>query len=121
MSYERAALQPVPESVAVITALNVPAIVGVPLIAPVEPLSVTPFGRAPAVTLNETVPVAPVSVSCAEYAALTCPSGSVDGSRLRLPHADVCSRKSMFAVVAPMVAVIGSPVVGSQLLQARPL
>ncbi len=39
-------------SVAVIVMLNVPALVGVPVIAPVDAFSESPVGRLPAVTAN---------------------------------------------------------------------
>ena len=46
-------------SVAVIVKLYVPALVGVPVIAPVDALSVRPLGSAPDVTLNVTGAVPP--------------------------------------------------------------
>ena len=51
-------------SVALMVTLKVPAAVGVPLISPVEGLSVRPGGRLPALTAQVYGPVPPVSVGC---------------------------------------------------------
>ena len=51
---------------------TVPAAVGVPLICP-APLSVNPFGNAPALTDQLYGVVPPLAATVAEYAPLTCP------------------------------------------------
>ena len=53
-------------SVPVIVKLNVPAALGVPVIAPLAALSDTPAGNEPTVTANVTAPVPPVELTLCE-------------------------------------------------------
>ena len=56
--------------------LEVPAVVGVPVIVPL-PLKANPAGRLPEETPHVTVPVPPLDPRVAVYAALTTPEGRV--------------------------------------------
>ena len=64
------------ESCAWIVKFAVPAVVGVPLIAPVPAFNVSPAGSAPAVTLHVYGGVPPVAAIVCEYAVDTVPAGS---------------------------------------------
>lgn len=55
---------------------NVPAVVGVPEITPVEVTSVNPGGNAPALTLQLYGDVPPVACNVVEYAVSAVPEGS---------------------------------------------
>ena len=66
-------------SVAVIVKLDVAAVVGVPVIAPVAAFSDSPAGKLPALTLNVYEPLPPVALTVCEYAVPTVPLGSVAG------------------------------------------
>jgi hypothetical protein len=66
-------------SVAVIVKLDVAAVVGVPVIAPVAAFSDSPAGKLPALTLNVYEPLPPVALTVCEYAVPTVPLGSVTG------------------------------------------
>ena len=66
-------------SVAVIVKLNVAALVGVPVMAPVVALRARPAGKLPAVTANVDAPVPPVTVIDWLYAAPTVGAGSDAG------------------------------------------
>lgn len=63
------------ELVAVIVKLKVPAVVGVPVIAPVDVLSVRPAGSAPTIKLN-VIGAVPVAEMDCEYGMPTVPAGS---------------------------------------------
>ena len=64
---------------AVIVKLDVAAVVGVPVIAPVAPFNDNPAGRLPADTLNVYEPLPPVALTVCEYAVPTVPFGNVAG------------------------------------------
>jgi hypothetical protein len=66
-------------SVAVTVKLDVAAVVGVPVIAPVAALSERPAGKLPAETLNVYEPLPPVALTVCEYATPTVPFGKVAG------------------------------------------
>ena len=66
-----------PESVAFTVKLAVPAVVGIPLIAPVLAFRASPAGNAPEVMLQVTAPVPPVEASAPLYALFTKPLGKV--------------------------------------------
>ncbi len=66
-------------SVAVTVKVNVEALDGVPVNAPLAELSDSPPGNAPAVIEKVTAPVPPVALSACEYAIPTVPFGSVTG------------------------------------------
>jgi hypothetical protein len=63
---------------------ELPAVVGLPLMTPVEEFRVKPAGSVPTVTAQLT-PVAPLTVSVAEYGTLTTPFGTVAGLIVRAP------------------------------------
>ena len=65
-----------PESLAWTVKLEVPAVVGVPEIAP-APLMANPAGKLPEETLQVMVPTPPLDWRVAVYAALTTPLGRV--------------------------------------------
>ena len=60
--YAREPVAPVP-SVAVIVKLLVPLLLGAPEMRPLKPLSDSPAGNAPALTLNVWLPLPPVAVT----------------------------------------------------------
>jgi len=66
-------------SVAVTVKLNVAALVGVPVTAPVDALSESPVGRLPAVTEKVDAPVPPVTLTDWLYAVPTVGAGSDAG------------------------------------------
>ena len=76
--YARASVAPRP-SVAVMVKLEVAAVVGVPVIAPVAAPKDKPAGKLPADTLNVYEPFPPVAETFCEYAAPTVPFGNVAG------------------------------------------
>ena len=77
-AYAREPVAPRP-SVAVIVKLDVAAVVGVPVIAPVAAFSDNPAGRLPAETLKVYEPLPPVALTVCEYATPTVPLGNVAG------------------------------------------
>ena len=63
-----------PESLAWTVKLEVPAVVGVPLIVP-PPLKANPAGKLPEETLHVMVPAPPLDARVVLYAVLTKPLG----------------------------------------------
>jgi hypothetical protein len=61
------------ESITCAVKLNVPGVVGVPVIAPVAALSVKPAGRDPRMIEYVYAATPPVAVNADEYATPTCP------------------------------------------------
>ena len=103
-------------SVAVMVKVALPAVVGVPLITPVVPLSIKPAGSEPFVTLNANVPVAPVALTVWLYAVPTVASGSAAGftaSPVQPGDKVYCAEAGQpFASVAVMVNVVPALLVG---------
>lgn len=64
-----------PESVPFTVKLLVPAVVGIPVIAPVAAFKFNPAGKAPVVIDHVTAPVPPVAPSVVLYAVPTVPFG----------------------------------------------
>src|SRR3954451_3365252 len=78
MLYARLPVLPEP-AVALIVKLEVPAVVGIPEIRPVEPLSVNPAGSAPESTVKVYPPVPPLAVIVWLYAVPIIPLGRLAG------------------------------------------
>ena len=66
----------VPESVACAVKLDMPAVVGVPVIAPVAAFKVRPAGKVPTEIAHVTAGVPPLDCSVALYTELTAPVAS---------------------------------------------
>jgi len=98
--------------------LNVPAMLGVPAIAPVEAFSVRPLGREPLEMLNAYGAVPPEAVSADEYATPTWPvaagqvNDSVDFATLIVQDmvAVVPVESLTVALKVKLPAVVGIPV-----------
>ena len=73
-------------SVALIVKLNWPAVVGVPEMTPVVPLSVKPFGSDPLETVKVYGPVPPVAEIVWLYGVPMTPGGSVAGFTVIMGH-----------------------------------
>ena len=77
-------------SVAVTVTVEVPAVVGFPVVFPVG-ASVIPGANAPEVTAKEYGPAPPLAVKVTEYAAPTVAAGSVRGARASATVMDSCA------------------------------
>ncbi len=66
-------------SVAVIAKLYSPAVIGVPVIAPVAAFKLSPVGKEPNVTAYVFAPVPPVAVTVCEYGIVIVVSGRLAG------------------------------------------
>ena len=98
--------------------LDVPLVVGVPLMIPVEPASDSPAGRLPALTVHVRGVVPPVSASVWLYAVPTVPAGRldvvIDGAAFTtMDNAFVAVAATLsvtFAVKLDVPDVVGEPV-----------
>jgi len=92
-----------PASVTFTVKLNIPAAVGVPVIAPLVAFIANPVGRPPAVIdqLNGVVP--PVVDKVAEYPVFTTPPGNVD---VVITSGAACTVRVVPPLTLPMVADI---------------
>ena len=125
--YASVPVQPL-ASVACAVKLDVPGVVGVPLIAPLVP-SDNPAGSAPAIFVNEYGAVPPLAETVAKYAAPVVPCGSVVGATVIVAQSIVSEYASVpvqpFASVAWAVkfevpGVVGVPVMAPLVASDKP-
>src|SRR3954452_20116746 len=122
--YRRLPAQPV-ASVAVMVKLNVPAVVGVPVMAPELPLRISPVGSAPLEMVNVYGAVPPDPETVWLYAGPTLPFGSDAGLTVMMGHASTPQVLTWFvsSVTAPLRAsvlpLVFAPVVSVMLVRAR--
>src|SRR4051794_15100230 len=122
--YKRLPVQPA-ASVAVMVNVNVPAVVGVPVIAPEPPLRTSPVGSAPLEMVNVYGAVPPEPETVWLYAVPTLPFGSVAGLTVMMGHASTPHVLTLFvsSVTAPLRAnalpLVFAPVVSVMLVRAR--
>jgi len=122
--YRRLPEQPF-ASVAVIENVNVPGVVGVPVIAPVPGLRIRTGGNAPLDTENAYGAVPPDAETLWLYAVPTVPFGSVAGFTVMIGQTDTPQVLTLLvsSVTAPLRAsalpLVFAPVVSVMLVRAR--
>jgi len=106
-----------PESVTFTVKLEVPAVVGVPVIAPVLALRLNPAGKAPLVILHVNGETPPLSCSAALYAVPTVPLASddkvTDGAGVAVMLSDAVLLVSLAEVAVSVTARFEAMPVGA--------
>src|SRR4051794_8742307 len=105
--YKRLPVQPA-ASVAVMVNVNVPAVVGVPVIAPEPPLRTSPVGSAPLEMVNVYGAVPPEPETVWLYAVPKLPFGSVAGLTVMMGQASTPHVLTLFvsSVTAPLRPIV---------------